>query len=69
VVTKSGPKVGDIVTYRNVLGDVGLGEVVFVHRADLIDLRAVNTAGAPVMYQVPRDDSGGLWNTWKLGTE
>lgn len=57
-------KVGDTVTYRNVVGEVGLGEVVTVHDADTVDLRATNTAGAPVMYQVPRDQSGGTWNSW-----
>lgn len=57
-------KAGDTVSYRDPVGNVGLGEVVFVHSTDLVDLRAVNSPGAPVMYQVPRDDAGGTWNSW-----
>lgn len=64
-MTEKKPKVGDAVSYVSVVGDAGLGEVIVVHSANLLDLRAVNVAGAPVMYQVRRDDAGGTWNSWR----
>lgn len=56
---------GETVRYVAADGTVGLGEVITVHSATLLDLRAVNVAGAPVIYQVERDDAGNVLNTWK----
>lgn len=54
---------GDTVAYVAADGTAGLGEVIDAH-GDLLDLRAVNVAGAPVVYQVPHDNAGS-WNSWK----